>query len=83
MRGNHMNPCGPIAAGLAVVIRLIDRVERLERSVSDMALAFREDSKARDKDYLDHDRRIQKMENLVEFVEKFQARKRLDSPADT
>ena len=68
---------------LTDVIRLVDRVERIERSVADMALAFREDSKARDRDFLDHDRRIQKIENLVEFVEKFQGRKRLDSPVDT
>ena len=68
---------------LADVVRLVDRVERLERSVADMALAFREDSKARDKDFLDHDRRIQKIENLVEFVEKFQGSKRLESQADS
>ncbi len=68
---------------LADVVRLVDRVERLERSVADMALAFREDSKARDKDFLDHDRRIQKIENLVEFVEKFQGSKRLESRADS
>ena len=67
---------------LADVVRLVDRVERLERSVADMALAFREDSKARDKDFLDHDRRIQKIENLVEFVERFQGSKRLESRAD-
>lgn len=68
---------------LADVVRLVDRVERLERSVADMALAFREDSKARDKDFLDHDRRIQKIENLVEFVERFQGSKRLESRADS
>ena len=68
---------------LADVVRLVDRVERLERSVSDMALAFREDSKARDKDFLDHDRRIQKIENLVEFVERFQGVKRLESRTDS
>ena len=65
---------------LADVVRLVDRVERF---VADMALAFREDSKARDKDFLNHDRRIRKIENLAEFVEKFQGSKRLDSPADT
>ena len=68
---------------LADVVRLVDRVERLERSVADMALAFREDSKARDNDFLDHDRRIQKIENLVEFVERFQGSKRLESRADS
>lgn len=65
---------------LADVIKLTDRVERLEGSVADMARAFRDDSKARDKDFLDHDRRIQKIENFVEFAEKFGGRKQLDSP---
>ena len=67
---------------LADVVRLTDRVERLEASVADMALAFREDSKARDQDYLDHDRRIQRIENLVEFAERFGSPKRIDSPDD-
>jgi hypothetical protein len=67
---------------LADVIKLTDRVERLEGSVAEMALAFREDSKSRDKDYLEHDRRIQKIENLVEFAEKFGSRKQLDPPDD-
>lgn len=69
-----------IMEALADVIKLADRVERLEGSVADMALAFREDSKARDKDFLEHDRRIQKIENLVEFAEKFGGQKKLDSP---
>lgn len=71
-----------IMAELANFIKLADRVERLEGSMSDMALAFREDSKARDKNFLEHDRRIQKLENLVEFAEKFGGRKRLDAPND-
>lgn len=50
--------------------------------MSDMALAFREDSKTPDKNFLEHDRRIQKLENLVEFAEKFGGRKRLDAPND-
>lgn len=65
---------------LADVIKLNDRVERLEGSVASMARAFREDSKARDKDFLDHDRRIQKVENLIEFAEKFGGQKKLDAP---
>lgn len=68
---------------IADVIKLADRVERLEGGIADMALAFREDSKARDKDYLEHDRRIQKLENLVEFAERFGGRKQLDSPKDS
>ena len=71
-----------IMAELANFIKLADRVERLEGSMSDIALAFREDSKARDKNFLEHDRRIQKLENLVEFAEKFGGRKRLDAPKD-
>ena len=65
---------------LADVIRLTDRVERLENSVADMARAFRDDSKARDKDFLEHDRRIQKIENLVEFAERFGGAKQIDPP---
>ena len=71
-----------IMAELANFIKLADRVERLEGSMSDMALAFREDSKTRDKNFLEHDRRIQKLENLVGFAEKFGGRKRLDAPND-
>lgn len=71
---------GRIMEALADVIKLADRVERLEDSVADMARAFREDSKARDRDYLAHDRRIQKIENLVEFTEKFARQRRLDPP---
>ena len=67
---------------IADVIKLSDRVERLEGGVADMERAFREDSKARDKDYLQHERRIQKLENLMEFAEKFGGRQRLDSPND-
>ena len=62
---------------LTDVIKLADRVERLETSITDMALAYREDSKARDKDFLDHDRRIQKIENLVEFADRFSGPKQL------
>jgi len=72
-----------IMEALADVIKLADRVERLEGSVANMALAFREDSKARDKDFLEHDRRIQKIENLVEFAEKFGGKKQLTSPSGT
>ena len=64
---------------LADVIKLTDRIERLEESVATLAAAYREDSKARDKDFLEHDRRIQRIENLVEFAEKFGDRKKLDS----
>ena len=46
-----------------------------------MARTFREDSKARDKDYLEHDRRIQKIENLLEFAERFGGRHELDPPS--
>ena len=69
-----------IIDALADVIKLADRVERLEDSIADMAKAFREDSKARDKDFLEHDRRIQKIENMIEFAERF--RKQIDSPKD-
>ena len=72
-----------IMEALADVIKLADRVERLEGSIADMALAFREDSKARDRDFLEHDRRIQKLENLVEFAETFGGQKQLDSPGGT
>lgn len=69
-----------IMDALADVIRLTDRVERLEESVAAMAKAYRDDSKARDNDFLDHDRRIQKVENLIEFAEKFGSPKRLKRP---
>lgn len=69
-----------IMDALADVIKLADRVERLEDAVAGMARAFREDSKARDKDFLDHDRRIQKIENLVEFTEKYARPRQLDPP---
>ena len=72
-----------IMAELANFIKLVDRVERLEGSMSDIALAFHEDSKARDKNFLAHDRRIQKLENLVEFAERFGGRKRLDAPGES
>ena len=65
---------------LADAVRLADRVERRENSIADMALAFRQDSKARDRDFLEHDRRIQKLENLIEFAEKFTGRPRIDAP---
>ncbi|MGI9332524.1 MAG: hypothetical protein ACR2RL_05140 [Gammaproteobacteria bacterium] len=67
---------------LADVIKLTDRVERLEGSVAEMARTFREDSKARDEDFLQHDRRIQKLENLVEFAERFGGRRQLEPPGD-
>ena len=68
---------------LAEIIKLTDRVERLEGSVVEMARVFREDSKARDQDFLSHDRRIQKLENLVEFAERFGGRRQLDSPRES
>lgn len=67
---------------IAAVIRLTDRVERLEGSVADMAQAFREDSKARDRDFLDHDRRIQKIENMIDFAERFGSPRRIESSDD-
>ncbi len=72
-----------IFGALADVIKLTDRVERLENSVADMAHAFREDSKTRDKNYLLHDRRIQKIENLLEFAERFGGRNELDPPSQS
>ncbi|MEL6870542.1 MAG: hypothetical protein AAFO81_12140 [Pseudomonadota bacterium] len=63
---------------LSEVIKLTDRVERLEDSVAAMAKSFREDSKARDQDFFAHDRRIQKIENMIEFAEKFGTMQRLE-----
>ncbi len=71
-----------ILAAMADVIKLNDKVERLEESVVKMARTFREDSKARDNSFLDHDRRIQKIENLIEFTEKFGGQKKLSTPDD-
>ncbi len=65
---------------LADVIRLADRAERLEDAAAGMARAFREDSRARDKDFLDRDRRIRKIEDLVEFTEGHARARQLDPP---
>lgn len=67
-----------IMGALADVIKLADKVDRLDETVSEMATLFREDSKARDENFLEHDRRIQKLENLIEFAEKFGGQKRLE-----
>jgi Asp-tRNA(Asn)/Glu-tRNA(Gln) amidotransferase C subunit len=67
-----------IMGALADVIKLADKVDRLDETVSEMATLFREDSKARDEKFLEHDRRIQKLENLIEFAEKFGGQKRIE-----
>ena len=67
-----------IMGALADVITLAERVDRLDNTVSELAALFREDSKARDEKFLEHDRRIQKLENFIEFAEKYGGgRKRL------
>ncbi|MDJ0940345.1 MAG: hypothetical protein QNJ00_11340 [Woeseiaceae bacterium] len=66
-----------IMSALADVILLAERVDRLDNTVSELAALFREDSKARDDKFLEHDRRIQKLENFIEFAEKYGGRKRL------
>ncbi|MGI9302763.1 MAG: hypothetical protein ACR2RB_08665 [Gammaproteobacteria bacterium] len=71
-----------IMDAVADMIKLTDRIERLEIAVADMALAFREDSKTRDRDFLEHERRIQKMENMIEFAEKFTAQRRFENPSE-
>lgn len=62
---------GEIMGALADVITLAERVDRLDETVSEMAELFREDSKDRDEKFLEHDRRIQKLENFIEFAEKY------------
>lgn len=67
-----------IMGALADVIQLADRVDRLDDTVSEMATLFRNDAKDRDEKFLHHDRRIQKIENMIEFAEKFGPVKRLE-----
>ena len=69
---------GEIISALADVVTLAERVDRLDDTVSEMAALFRDDSKARDEGFLEHDRRIQKLENLIEFAEKYGGRKRIE-----
>ena len=56
-------------------IRLTDRVERLQQDVDKLADAFVTDSRERDRDVRNLDRRVQKIENLIEFTEKTAVRK--------
>ena len=60
-----------ILDALVAVIRLSDRVGRLEASVEETTRAFREEIQHRDQTFLAHDRRIQKIENLMEFAGRF------------
>ena len=69
---------GDVMAALADVITLAERVDRLDDTVSEMVALFRDDSKARDEKFLEHDRRIQKLENFIEFAEKYGGQKRIE-----
>lgn len=69
---------GDVMAALADVITLAERVDRLDDTVSEMAALFRDDSKVRDEKFLEHDRRIQKLENFIEFAEKYGGQKRIE-----
>lgn len=69
---------GEVMGALADVITLAERVDRLDDTVSEMAALFRDDSKVRDEKFLEHDRRIQKLENFIEFAEKYGGQKRVE-----
>ncbi len=69
---------GDVMGALADVITLAERVDRLDDTVSEMAALFRDDSKVRDEKFLEHDRRIQKLENFLEFAEKYGGQKRIE-----
>ena len=71
---------GEIMGALADVITMTERVDRRDDTVSEMAALFRDDSKARDEKFLEHDRRIQKLENFIEFAERFGGQGRLEPP---
>ena len=68
---------------LTEVIKLNDRVRRLETAVEETARAFREDAGHRDKRLLAHDRRIQRIENLMEFAERFGRTRKLEQADGT
>ncbi len=67
-----------VMGALADVITLAERVDRLDDTGSELAALFRDDSKVRDEKFLEPDRRIQKLENFIEFAEKYGGQKRIE-----